>query len=291
MIDVIINADDFGINEVVTQETMALIENKIISSTTIMANGLCLKEVSAFAQLHPEISFGIHICLDEFSSITKNPILEKYGIIEKDGTFIKGAIFGVQKFSHELLRAVEMEMRAQIELIQSYGITISHADSHHLVHTRIKELIPIFIKVFDSYGIKRVRIGETYNITEMLLRKRRKSECTNNATPHEDKKEDNKTGLTKIYKIISFFRTILFQKYCNRIYKRHYITTDSFYYYSGFLNILKKNKGRFGDNMVVELMCHPGHPSLLYQEEVRMIKSKALLSEIDYSLINYNELA
>ena len=45
MARVIINADDFGINPIVTSEIERMIELGIVTSTTIMANGSCLDEV------------------------------------------------------------------------------------------------------------------------------------------------------------------------------------------------------------------------------------------------------
>jgi len=54
---IIINADDFGINDTVTSEIKKMIELKAISSTTIMANGKSLEKVKEIVSEYPEISF------------------------------------------------------------------------------------------------------------------------------------------------------------------------------------------------------------------------------------------
>ena len=132
MVRVIINADDFGINPKVTEETIFLLKNNSISSATIMANGTCLGQAAEFSKSHPEFSFGVHVCLDEFDSLTKNTILQKYGITDNVSVFIKGSLFNISYFDQELIKAIDGEIRAQVDQVLSLGVSISHIDSHHL---------------------------------------------------------------------------------------------------------------------------------------------------------------
>ena len=76
---VIINADDFGINSVVTRAIEEMIAKGIVTSTTIMANGSCLNDVKRVYEKYPKVSYGIHLCLAEFDSITKAGLLHHYG--------------------------------------------------------------------------------------------------------------------------------------------------------------------------------------------------------------------
>lgn len=165
---IIINADDFGINEIVTSSIERLIEQRSITSTTVMANGKSLDEVKLFAQNHPEASFGVHLCLSEFESLTKSGILYKNGLIDNSGFFIKRAIFNINFFDCELMAAIKEELSAQIEKLLSFGIPISHADSHHHVHT-IHALTPLFIETLKSFDIKKIRRGFDFD----TLRQRR----------------------------------------------------------------------------------------------------------------------
>lgn len=166
MKQIIINADDFGINEKVTEEIEKCIDGGMISSTTIMANGECLDEAVQFAKSHPHVSYGIHLCISEFDSITKSPILKKYGLIDSQGVFVRQQVFKIKHFNKELKTAIREELKAQIKIVKSYGISLSHCDSHHHAHT-IYGLQRIFADVIKEEGFTKVRILrriETYNL-------------------------------------------------------------------------------------------------------------------------------
>lgn len=197
---VIINADDFGINQTVTSEIERMIELGAISSTTIMANGDCLDEVKRFAVLHPEISFGVHLCLSEFDSITKSHILHRYGITDENGRFVTKAIFRIDKFDEELKKAIQDELWAQIEIVKSLGIPLSHCDSHHHVHT-IYALTEVFTNVLKMYGFTKVRRMSSFDTLRLRLH------------------------LCKWIKNIKL----------NNYYSKHFTTTDGFSSYNHFL--------------------------------------------------------
>lgn len=216
---IIINADDFGINEVVTREIERMIEQGSISSTTIMANGECLEEVAAFAKAHPEISYGTHLCLSEFESLTKSPVFLKYGIMNDEGYFIRMAIFGIHRFRCDLLDAIRDELYAQIKVIKSLGIPLSHCDSHHHVHT-IYGLHSTFEQVIKDTGFTKVRI------------------------PRD------------VYRHDLWRHPCISQKQLAviRFYKSTCTTTDAFCSYSEYMRNPRKYEGQ-----TIELMCHPGH--------------------------------
>lgn len=250
MYKIIINADDIGINEIVTQNIERLVEDKKISSTTIMANGKCLDEVKHFALLHPEISFGVHLCLSEFESLTKSEVLHKYGVTDKNGNFIYQAIFGLKLFPHDLRQAIKNELCAQINKLQMLSIPLSHCDSHHHVHT-IPALKELFAEVVNDSGFKKIRISSEY----ITLRER--------------------------LHIISDYR----KRRINSYYKSHFVTTDKFFSYGSFLRI-----NGIITAEVIELMCHPGHPGKAYQEEICKLNSGELNKIMDFQMITYNEI-
>lgn len=247
---VIINADDFGINKVVTEEIERLIEKGAISSTTVMANGSCLEQARNFANLHPKVSYGVHLCLSEFGSITKSKSLQRAGLIDENGVFLHKAIFHSRNLKEKyVIEAIRNELNAQIEVLKSLGFNISHADSHHHVHT-IYPLREVFAEVLQNSGIKRLRLGANFQ----TLR--------------------DKAHIMKWQK-----RTLL-----NRYYRKFFITTDKFCSFSDFSNGVCP----IHDGETFELMCHPGHPGSKYQDEVRRMEQTVLPSGI--KLISYNEL-
>lgn len=219
MKQIIINADDFGINNKVTEEIEKAIELGVVSSTTIMANGSCLEEVSRFAKKYPSVSFGAHLCISEFKSITKSEILKKYGVIDNDGLFIKYAVFKLKSFPQELLDAISLEIHAQLQILKSLGIPLSHCDSHHHSHT-IYGLHKVFREAVRGEGFSKMRIA-------------RKVELFN------------------------LFRHPIYaqqQIYVNRFYKKNFTTTNYFCSFAEYIN----GKG-YDCEGTIELMCHPGH--------------------------------
>ena len=250
MKQVIINADDFGINEVVTAEIERQILAGRVSSTTVMANGACLDEAKRFAAHHPEVSFGVHLCLSEFDSLTKSEGLFRAGITDEKGLFVHKAIFGLENLSEDYVKnAISKELNSQIDVVESLGFKISHADSHHHVHT-IYPLKEMFADVLHKRGIKKLRLGGDFRTIRMRLH----------------------------------FQRWMQRRRLNNYYRCEFNTVDNFYSFAEFL----KAKTPIRNGETIELMCHPGHPGLKFQEEIKKLENFSLPNEI--RLISYNEI-
>jgi predicted glycoside hydrolase/deacetylase ChbG (UPF0249 family) len=251
MKQVIINADDFGINESVTSEIERMIQVGLVSSTTVMANGSCLEEVRKFASQHPEISFGAHLCLSEFESVTKSEELCRAGLTDETGAFVHKAVFSIKNLNDEGVRhAIREELNAQIDIVGSLGFQISHADSHHHVHT-IPCLREVFASVIKERHITRIRLGNDFRSLKM-----------------------------RRHVILWLQRERL-----NKFYRSQFITTDAFYSYAEFFKYGMQKKEK-----VVELMCHPGHPGQQYRDEVKLLEEGFSKNNCELKLINYNDL-
>lgn len=247
---IIVNADDFGINTVVTSEIERQIETRLVSSTTVMANGACLGEVKLFAAEHSEISFGVHLCLSEFDSLTKSNGLRLAGLTDESGKFIHKAVFGLKNLSDETVRkAIREELNAQIDTVESLGFPISHADSHHHVHT-IWPLREVFAEVLRSRGIKKVRLGGDFRTMRMRL-----------------------------HLCLWLQRNKL-----NKYYQKLFTTTEGFYSYAEFIDAGWPVR----EDETVELMCHPGHPGMKFRAEIERMKQTKKPDGIQ--IISYNEL-
>lgn len=251
MKQIIVNADDFGVNETVTSEIERMIEKECVTSTTVMANGKCLDEVKRFAALHPEVSFGVHLCLSEFDSVTKSDGLFRAGLTDENGTFIKKAIFSLNNLEEaDVQKAVKEELNAQIEVVKALGIPVSHADSHHHVHT-IYPLRKLFVEVLKEQGIGKVRLGINFALHSRI-----------------------------------HVKSWLHREWLNSLYRKNFVTTDAFYGYAGFVKDGYKHKRE----KVVELMCHPGHPAERYQSEMVLVQEGAHNSAKEAKLISYLDL-
>lgn len=283
---IIINADDFGINDKVTTEIEKLIKKGAISSTTIMANGKSLVLVEKIVKEHPEISYGTHLCMDEFDSLTGSEILYKYGLIDKDSKFIRGVIFEIKQFPYELKEAIKSELSAQIDKLLSMGIHISHIDSHHHFHT-IYALKDVISYVMDKYKIEKVRLCNNISIFQIL-----KNNISNKNKTHRNfaaVSVGNMKRMSVFSKLLSLIKTKYFIFLINKYYTNKYKVTSGFESYSSFFNNEKIRK-QYKDNQCIELMCHPGHSGKQYKKEAIEVSEMLLVNSSNYQLISYNEL-
>ena len=258
----IINADDFGKSEDVNKAIIHCIEERVINSTTIMANGLALPSAATYARSNPQISYGVHLVIDEMESLTKSMILFDNGIIDENGFFIRGAIRNV-KIDKALKEAIYTEWCAQVDRLLSLGISINHIDSHHHVHT-IPALFGILKRVSQRYNLKTVRNTMWKPITLKLnspkMNDTKREYCSNNSVSK-----------------VSFFakvRNTILDTYLYFRFKYQFDTTDMFTSVWIFLhNEEKISKCKYVKK--IELMCHPGHPS--YQKETDALLYSKLL--------------
>ena len=258
---VIVNADDFGLNETVNAAIEKCIKQGLITSTTIMAAGEGFDDAVTLAKKYPYISYGVHLTLDELSSLTKSPVLHKYGMTDSEGLFIKGGVFRVQEWTHELTTAIHYELEAQIDKIISAGLTPSHFDGHHHCHT-VKYLHGIMVELTRKYNITKVRVPLDARDMDMILHHITpaisKRTVTNSILP--SKKSSN--GIIKRVRLN-------FSMICNdRFFKRSFNTTD----YCCSVASFKKNEEYLKTHFrgkTIELMCHPGHPN--YKEETELL--------------------
>lgn len=251
MIKIIINADDFGIREETSLLIRKAIESRSLSSTTILANGPSKELATDCHNDFPFASYGIHLNLTSFESVTHSKELYKYGVTDDKGVFT-GKMKTMNTFPQDLLEAIKQELSAQIEVVLGLGVPLSHADSHHHIHTK-KGLIETVGGVLKEYGIKRVR------------------------------KAQELEGLTR-FKHFFTGREI---KQVNKYYSDNFITADFFYGVVPFYQKLSRNGEKQQDDSIVELMCHLGHS---HQQEKKIIDNKEIEKYIQYKLISYNDL-
>ncbi|WP_455499456.1 carbohydrate deacetylase [Butyricimonas virosa] len=166
--NVIVNADDFGMSHRVNLAIDYCFKKGIISSTTIIANMPGFDEAINLAYIGKyDKCIGIHFNLVEGEPLS-SPI--KYcNRICKNGKFIykRNSVLFWNKREREAIRE---EFITQIEACRSKGILLSHCDSHCHIHTEL----PIFLimyKTLKYYGIKKIRIPLNRGNNSSLLKK------------------------------------------------------------------------------------------------------------------------
>jgi predicted glycoside hydrolase/deacetylase ChbG (UPF0249 family) len=213
----IINADDLGRTLEVNEAIFALMDLGIVTSATIMANSPFVEEAIARLSRFPRCSFGIHLNVTEFSPLNSRPALGS--LLDQAGNFSLSR-FREAVLHRPLKQAILNEWSAQVRKLQSYGLAISHIDSHQGVHTDGR-LFGVLKCLQRNFGIRKVRIRETFASSpgQFFLRAR----CWNIA-------------LKLVYPTC---------------------TTSGFTDFSTFLQAAPSLAARYP---TLEVMVHPGHP-------------------------------
>ncbi len=121
----IINADDFGLNKEQNEAIEFLLENKLITSTSLMSVAPEADSATTFAK---DISFpvGVHITLNSDDDKELYPSLTGAVSLGKEGLWHKSKELTF-KAKREDIRA---ELEAQYSYITDKGTKVDHADSH-----------------------------------------------------------------------------------------------------------------------------------------------------------------
>ncbi len=155
-VKVIINADDFGLGKDISLAIIEAFEKKYISSATMCANGDYFKEASALGRLmRLEDRIGIHLNLTEGKPLTEG-ITRFSKFCNQQGHF-HGKVNRLSPFRPSEQEAIMLELSAQIERMRQAGLQITHADSHHHVHTG-PFIAPLVLSVLKHYQIQSIRI-------------------------------------------------------------------------------------------------------------------------------------
>ena len=122
----IINADDFGLNHEQNEAIKNLLQNKLITSTSLMAVASKAEDASDFSR---DIGFpvGVHITLNSDEKDYTYPSLTGAKSLGSDGKFWLKSKNLTFKAKREDVRA---ELEAQYRYITEKGARVDHADSH-----------------------------------------------------------------------------------------------------------------------------------------------------------------
>jgi len=153
----IVNADDFGLTTSVNNGIIKAFSEGIVTTTSLMANGIAFDDAVLLAKKYPLLDVGIHIVLIEEKSVL--PKEEIPSLVDNDSKFPTDYkdFFKKLLFKKISLNDIELEIKAQIEKILTSHIKISHIDSHQHIHM-YPSILQIVIKVAKEYNIYKIRV-------------------------------------------------------------------------------------------------------------------------------------
>lgn len=151
----IVNADDFGFNQAITDGIVEAHQNGIVTSTTLMINMPAAEYAVERYQDCPRLSVGLHVNLTAGRPLSDPAdvpsLVNDRGMFVDQMTFFKRGMLGRFRSAD-----LEREMRRQFERIHELGLTPTHADSHHHAASCVQ---PFFIKLrlMKEFKVTRMR--------------------------------------------------------------------------------------------------------------------------------------
>jgi chitin disaccharide deacetylase len=152
LIKLIVNADDFGYSRGINYGIIDTHKNGIVNSATMMMNMPGVSHAVELAKENPTLQLGIHLVLTCGRPLLSDvpSLMDEQGNFKKMNDFIR---------NHNLsLMELEREWTAQIEKFIDFGLTATHFDSHHHVHT-IPEFLPVVQSLSNKYNLPVRRIS------------------------------------------------------------------------------------------------------------------------------------
>ncbi len=150
----IIHDDDLGVTHSENAASIAAMEKGCVTSASIMVPCPWFTEMAAYAQLHPEKDFGLHITLTSEWKYYKwgpvTPLFKVPGLVNRNGFFYSSVDSVVQNASSG---EVEEEIRSQVRRALQFGIQPTHLDGHmYAVHHSLG-FLKAYLKAGHEFGL------------------------------------------------------------------------------------------------------------------------------------------
>jgi predicted glycoside hydrolase/deacetylase ChbG (UPF0249 family) len=153
----ILNADDFGLTAGVNRAIAELHRAGALTSATLMARAAATDEAIGIARSMPRLGVGCHVVLvdgEPVLPVRELPTLAEPGtgcFLPTLGAFLQRLLSGRIRLSE-----VQAEAAAQIALLQSRGVALTHIDTHKHTHMFPAVLRPV-LRAAKAAGIRAVR--------------------------------------------------------------------------------------------------------------------------------------
>ena len=141
----IVTADDVGLHPGMTEGAIRGHREGIVTACSIVANGVAFDDAVARLRDTPSLEVGVHLTLVEDKPLTAIRFPRKYT------TFVP--LYLLRAIG---MRAIEGELRAQIEKVLATGLRVTHLNGHQHLHV-LPRIFKLVKKLAGEYGIGYVR--------------------------------------------------------------------------------------------------------------------------------------
>jgi predicted glycoside hydrolase/deacetylase ChbG (UPF0249 family) len=161
----IVNADDFGMCHAVNEAVFRVLKEGIARSTTLMVPCPWMLHATRFLANHPEIPFGVHLtAISEWAGYRWGPVIAREAVpslVDEVGYF-----YSFERMAEFLaqvrLDQLEMEFRAQIEMVLKAGLRPTHLDWHALRIGHRADVFNLMLTLAREYGLALRVAGQSW---------------------------------------------------------------------------------------------------------------------------------
>ncbi|MCC6202524.1 MAG: ChbG/HpnK family deacetylase [Gammaproteobacteria bacterium] len=155
-LELIVNADDFGLTAAVNRGIIEAHRNGIVTSASLLATGAAFEDAVQLARATPTLAIGVHLALCGQRPLSA---ADQGSSLVTTGGELPGDVF---RLAARLLRRrvaaseIERELDAQVQRVRDSGLAIGHLDGHQHVHV-LPGVAAIVARLARAYGIAKVR--------------------------------------------------------------------------------------------------------------------------------------
>jgi hopanoid biosynthesis associated protein HpnK len=279
----IVNADDFGLDENINNGIIKGFKEGFITSTSIMPNAPFFNRAVELAKENPKLGIGIHLTLVGGLKPLKE-LAKVKTLVNSSGFFYSDYIFFIKQYLLGRINKKEIkeELEEQIKTVLDKNLNVTHVDSHQHLHV-LPGITEIVVDLCQKYNIKQIRLP----LESMAI--------NDDKSGFDLKRQVGKSGLN----ICSLLAKRIFAK-------NNLLYPDNFFGMSAGGNLNSKNIAGFlkvAKNGTNEIMTHPGFNNDFlnnkfgwdYHWENELmgfldVENKQSLKNLNIDLINFGDL-
>ena len=163
MKQLLVNADDFGLTESVNRGILDAHREGIVTSATLLANGMAFESAVAASKRFYRLGIGVHLNLTEGMPVADasqiRTLVDRRGRLSMAPARLWVGIAAGQVS----LRHIEFELRAQVKKVIETGVRPTHFDGHKHVHV-LPPVSEIVIRLAREFSVPAVRCPVEKNV-------------------------------------------------------------------------------------------------------------------------------